>query len=244
MVDNLSRELKKFCDLDELSAAAAENIVRLIVGSVSRKGSFSVALSGGNTPRTLHHLLATRYRNEIPWENVSVFFGDERYVPHTDEQSNYLMARETLLNLVPIPSGNIHPIPTDFVGPEKAAEAYEAELRSAFGNGENSFDLLLLGMGKEGHTASLFPGLPALDENRRWVLPVEVPAVPAKRISLTFPILNRSSAVYFLVAGGDKSGSLAKVLDSGGDVHIYPAKGVIPSSGRVVFWVDSAALGG
>lgn len=237
-------ELKKFQDLDELSQAAAAEFADLAAKTVARNGSFSVALSGGNTPRTLHHLLATRYRDEIPWESVSVFFGDERYVPHTDKQSNFRMARETLLDLVPIPQDSIHPIPTDQPDPEEAARLYERTLQNAFGEGENAFDLLLLGMGKEGHTASLFPGLAALDEKERWALAVEVPAVPAKRISLTYPILNRSSAVYFLISGGDKSGALKEVLRDGSDFHTFPACGIAPSSGIVKYWVDSAALSG
>lgn len=240
----MRRELKKFRDLDELSESAAANIRTLAVETVSRKGRFSIALSGGNTPRTLHHLLAARYRDEIPWESVSVFFGDERYVPHSDNQSNYLMARQTLLDLVPIPAANIFPIPTNLPDPEMAAASYEEELRKVFGEQGASFDLLMLGMGKEGHTASLFPGSNALDENRRWTSAVEVPAEPPKRITLTFPVLNRSAVVYFLVSGSDKSSALKQVLNDGSDFHVYPAKGVASSTGRVEFWVDSAALAG
>ncbi len=235
-------EVKKFRNLDELSEAAASEMVAYAVDTVSRNGHFTIALSGGNTPRTLHRLLATRYRDNVPWENVSVFFGDERYVPYTDKRSNYLMAKETLLNFVPVPPENIHPIPTALPDPEKAAETYEAELRRTFGEGENTFDLLLLGMGKEGHTASLFPGHSALDERQRWALSVEVPASPSKRISLTYPVLNKSSVVYFLVSGSDKNASLRKVISDESDFHTYPAKGIVPATGRLKFWVDSAAL--
>lgn len=237
-------ELRKFRDLDELSESAAANIRTLAAETVSRKGRFSVALSGGNTPRTLHHLLATRHRDEIPWESVFVFFGDERYVPHSDKESNFLMARQTLLDMVPIPASNIFPIPTNLPGAELAAAAYEEELRKVFGDRGTSFDLLILGMGKEGHTASLFPGSAALDESRKWTAAVEVPALPPRRITLTFPVLNRSAAVYFLVSGSDKSSALKEVLGDAGDYHDYPAKGIAPSTGRVEFWVDSAALAG
>lgn len=244
MDDVVKREVRKFRDLDELSESAAASIRTLAVQTVSRKGRFSIALSGGNTPRTLHHLLATRYRDEIPWESVLVFFGDERYVPHSDKQSNFLMARQTLLDMVPIPASNLFPIPTNLPEPELAAAAYEEELKKVFGDQGTSFDLLVLGMGKEGHTASLFPGSTALDESRRWTAAVEVPVLPPKRITLTYPVLNRSESVYFLVSGGDKSGALKEVLSESSGFHLYPAKGIAPPAGRVEFWVDSAALAG
>lgn len=235
--------VKKFSDLNELSEAAARDITSLVEDTVSRKGHFSLALSGGSTPRTLHHLLGTVYRERIPWDSVSIYFGDERYVSQNDKQSNYLMARETLLNFVPIPARNIHPIRTDLADPRKAAEAYERELRDAFEEEGNSFDLLLLGIGREGHTASLFPHSPALNENMKWVTAIDVPAVPPKRITLTYPILNRSSVVYFLVSGSDKAAALKEVLGDEADFHEYPAKGVFPRAGRLEWWVDSAALG-
>ncbi len=240
----MTGDVKKFRDLNELSEAAAMDIADFIASTVSRRGHFSLALSGGSTPRTLHNLLGTVYRKKIPWEAVSIFFGDERYVPHTDNQSNYLMAGETLLNLVPIPVRNIHPIPTDHSDPVKAAEAYETELRKHFPEIGSSFDLVILGMGKEGHTASLFPGSPALDEKRRWVMSVEVPVLPRRRITLTYPILNRASAVYFLVSGSDKKGALREVVARSSDYHKFPAKGVSPVHGRLEWWVDSAALTG
>jgi 6-phosphogluconolactonase len=240
----LTGEVKKFRDLNELSEVAARDIADIIAGTVSRKGHFSLALSGGSTPRTLHNLMATVYRETIPWESVSIFFGDERYVPDTDRQSNYLMARETLLNLIPIPIRNIHPIPTDRSDPAKAAEAYETELRNYFPENGSSFDLVLLGMGKEGHTASLFPHSPALDEKHRWVMSVDVPAIPHQRITLTYPILNHASAVYFLVSGSDKRGALREVLGQGSDLRTFPAKGVNPVRGKLEWWVDSAALTG
>ena len=240
----MTGDVKKFRDLNELSEAAAGAIADLIAGTVSRRGRFALALSGGSTPRTLHNLLGTVYRKKIPWEAVYIFFGDERYVPHTDNQSNYLMAGETLLNLVPIPKRNIYPIPTDHSDPVKAAEAYERELRNHFQENGSSFDLVLLGMGKEGHTASLFPDSPALDESRRWVISVDVPAIPHKRITLTYPILNQASAVYFLVSGSDKSSALREVLARGSDFHTYPAKGINPVHGKLDWWVDSAALAG
>ncbi len=234
-------ELKRFDNLDELSEAAAADVCSLISETVSRKGACSVALSGGNTPRALHHLLATRYRDEIPWDSVSIFFGDERYVPHSDKKSNYLMAKETLLDLVPIPKGNIHPIRTDLSGTDKAASAYERVLRNFFQDVGETFDLLLLGMGKEGHTASLFPHSKVLDECRKWVTAVDVPATPSSRITLTYPILNRSASIYFLIAGSDKRPALSKVVNTESDYHLFPARGIEPVKGKLAFWVDSSA---
>lgn len=234
-------EIRKFGTLDELSLAAAEDIASLIRDTVTEQGRFALALSGGNTPRTLHRLLAERYREDIPWNAVHIFFGDERYVPHDDKQSNYLMAKETLLDLVPIPAENIHPVPTGLPEYRKSADAYETELKKFFADDKQSFDLLLLGMGKEGHTASLFPHLKALDEKERWTAAVEVPAVPAKRITVTYPVLNRSSAVYFLISGEDKQDALEKVFDDASDFHLYPARGISPAAGRLVWWVAESA---
>jgi 6-phosphogluconolactonase len=234
-------ELKRFPNLDELSKAAAANMASLIEEAVGKRGSCSIALSGGNTPRTLHHLLATRHRDEIPWGSVQIFFGDERYVPHSDKSSNYLMAKETLLDLVPIPEANIHAIRTDLSGPQKAAATYERTLRKFFQDVGSTFDLLLLGMGKEGHTASLFPHSKALDECRKWVMAVDVPATPSKRITTTYPLLNRSASIYFLVTGSDKTAALREVLDSESDYRIFPARGIESVNGRLVWWVDSSA---
>lgn len=244
MVDDMRGELKKFKDLNELSNAAASDISGLITETVSMKGHFSIALSGGNTPRLLHNLLGTVYREKIPWAAVSVFFGDERYVPHNDKLSNYLMARETLLDHVPIPAANVHPVPTGLPDPEQAAQAYEDDLRKSLPQDGDSFDLLLLGLGKEGHTASLFPHSAALDESRKWVVPVDVNAIPARRISLTYPVLNRSSVVYFLVSGAEKKEALVEVMNEESDPHVYPARGIAPSGGRLVWWVDASALPG
>ncbi len=237
-------EVKKFRKVNELSEAAATSVADLIVNTVSSAGRFSFVLSGGSTPRTLYNLLGTVHRERIPWESVSIYFGDERYVPHTVEESNYRMAKEALLDLISIPMENVHPIPTEHPDPKRAAEAYEKELRSSFPEDGISFDLVLLGMGKEGHTASLFPGSEALDEDRRWVMSVEVPPVPHKRITLTYPILNRSAAIYFLVSGAEKRDAMRQVFSESSDFHVYPAKGIAPVAGRLEWWVDSEAWAG
>ncbi len=233
-------EIKRFADLDELSRAVAEDIYNEIKDSIGRKGNFTIALSGGHTPSKLYHILATDYRDLIRWDQVHIFFGDERYVPHTDTQSNFKMTEESLLDLIPIPFKNVHPIATDHPDPEKAAIEYEGELKKMF-SGPDSFDVVLLGMGKEGHTASLFPNSPALDEKRRWVLPVNAPVTPSRRITLTYNIFNRSAATFLLVAGEDKCETIGNVILVDADYHTFPIKGIMPTTGRLVWYLDAAA---
>ncbi|MCL5268161.1 MAG: 6-phosphogluconolactonase [Bacteroidetes bacterium] len=240
MVYGLNREVRRFADLNELSASAAEDINRLIVRAVRLKSRFSLALSGGTTPRLLYRILGTTYRDKIPWKAVHFFWGDERYVPHDDKDSNYHMAKESLLEIIPVPVENVHPIPTTYAEPAEAAELYEKELRKFFDTTGDTFDLVLLGMGKEGHTASLFPESPALAETNRWALAVEVAANPPKRITLTYPVLNRADAVYFLISGQEKAEAIARVFDTSTYSHSCPAKGVNPSNGKVVWWIDSS----
>lgn len=240
MVYGLSREVRRFADLNELSASVAEDISRLISRVVKLKGRFSLALSGGSTPRLLYRILGTTYQDMIPWNAVHFFWGDERYVPHDDKDSNYKMAREALLDLVTAPAGNIHPIPTTYRKPEDAAKSYEKDLRGFFGADGDTFDLVLLGMGKEGHTASLFPESPAVEETDRWTMAVEVNDKPSKRITLTYPILNRAAVVYFLISGPEKAEAIARVFDNSTYTHSCPAKGVNPPNGRVVWWIDSS----
>ena len=156
--------MRVFADVNELSMQAGQAAVRTINESVRGAGRCSLVLSGGNTPRTLYGLLASEFRDQIPWAHVHVFWGDERYVAPDDPDSNYRMAKETLLDHVPCPAGNVHPMPTHFPSADAAARDYENTLRNYFGTDWPHFDLSLLGLGEEGHTASLFPGSPALGE--------------------------------------------------------------------------------
>lgn len=243
MGHDLIGTLKKFRTLEELSASVAQEIDGLINNVVTSKGVFHLALSGGNTPRTLFNILATTYRELIPWKSLHVFFCDERFVPHDNPLSNFRMTKETLLDLVPIPQKNIHPIPTSNLELRTAARNYESELRKFMSDDGNSFDLAIMGIGKEGHTASLFPGSLALDEKEKWTLGVEVNAVPPQRITLTFPILNRAAITYFLVSGSDKSEVMEEILKGTSDFHKYPIAGIRPENGKLVWWVDSAASG-
>ena len=172
---------------------------------------------------------------------MHVFWGDERYVPLGDPHSNYRMARETLLDAVPCPPGNVHPMPTELSGPDTAARDYEETLRNYFSRDWPRFDLVFLGIGEEGHTASLFPGSPALEETKRWVVAVKVQAEPPRRLTLTLPALSHAANVYFLVTGSNKAQALRNILNRSPDPKNYPASGVRLSQGTVIWWVDREA---
>jgi 6-phosphogluconolactonase len=182
-------DLRVFVDVNELSLRAGEGMVRTINEFVKTNGTFSLVLSGGSTPRILYRMLSRQFLDQIPWTKVHVFWGDERYVPHDDSQSNYRMARETLPDHVPCPVGNVHPMPTHFSDPDAAARDYEKTLKSYFPENLPGFDLVLLGLGEEGHTASLFPRSPALEETSRWVVAVKAPVEPPLHLTLTLPAL-------------------------------------------------------
>jgi 6-phosphogluconolactonase len=238
---NVKPDVRVFPDVNELSLRAAEATVRTINDAVRSTGRCSLVLSGGSTPRTLYGLLASPFREQIPWAHVHVFWGDERYVPHGDAHSNYRMAKKTLLDHVPCPVANVHPMPTHFSAPDAAARDYEATLGSYFSGEPPAFDLVLLGLGPEGHTVSLFPESPALAEPTRWVLAVTVPADPPLRLTLTFPALNRAANAYFLVTGSNKAPVLHHILTGTADPRVFPAAGVRPGSGTLIWWVDRDA---
>lgn len=228
-------------DLNTLSAAAAAASVDAITSAVNRTGQCALVLSGGSTPRTLYQLLASEWRNRIPWANVHLFWGDERYVPHDNPDSNYRMAKDALLDHVPCPPANIHPMRTDFREPDEAARAYEATLRDYFAGQPRRFGLVLLGLGEEGHTASLFPKSPALAERHRWVVAVRAPADPPMRLTLTLPALTRADAIYFLVAGSNKARAFHHVIAADADPNEYPAAAIRDAGGTVIWWLDRQA---
>jgi 6-phosphogluconolactonase len=228
--------------VSDLAWRAAEAGATIVKEAVQTSGRCSLVLSGGNTPRALYAHWASRFALEIPWGRVHVFLGDERFVPPDDPRSNFRMAREALLDHVPIPAANVHSMPTSLDTPELAAEAYEATLRRHFDGDRPHFDLLLLGLGSEGHTASLFPRSPALDETTRWVVPATVPADPPSRLTLTIPALNAAFHTYFLVTGSEKAAALGHVLDAAADTRTYPAAAIRTAGGDVpVWWVDREA---
>jgi 6-phosphogluconolactonase len=234
-------EVRVFPDVNELSLRVAEAVARTVDDAVRSTGRCSLVLSGGGTPRTLYGLLASRFREQIRWAHVHVFWGDERYVPPGDARSNYRMARDTLLNHVPCPAANVHPMPTHFSDPDAAARDYEATLRSYFSGQPSAFDLVLLGLGPEGHTASLFPRSPALAEATRWVTAVTAPADPPIRLTLTFAALNRAANAYFLVTGSSKARALHDVLTGTANSNTCPAAGVRLAAGTLIWWVDRDA---
>jgi 6-phosphogluconolactonase len=242
MKPQLGSEERVYPDVEALSQGAAEESVRAITLAAS-KGRCTITLAGGRTPARMYSLWAEKYRDAIPWSEIHLFWGDERFVPHTDSRSNYRMVREALLDRVPLPAANIHPIETDFAKPEDAAEAYEKKLREFFSNELPAFDLVLLGMGGEGHTASLFPDSPALEEKERWVVAVRAPIEPPVRLSLTLPVLNRARNVLFLAAGAEKKEVLQAIRnDPEGAARRYPAAMVRPA-GHVCWFLDQAAVG-
>jgi 6-phosphogluconolactonase len=208
-------------------------------------GRFSVCLSGGSTPRRMYERLATQaIASRFPWPRVHWFWGDERFVPHDDPASNYRMAREALLSRVPVPGGNIHPIPTEGVSPEQAAEMYEATLQRYHGSNilapdRPLFDVTLLGIGDNGHTASLFPGQPALRETQRWAV-ATIGGKSEPRITLTYPALDSSREVAFLATGAEKRDMVARAR--AGDREI-PA-GMVRPAGRLHWFLDRAASTG
>jgi 6-phosphogluconolactonase len=216
-------------------------MVGTINDAVRTAGTCSIVLSGGSTPRTLYRLLASEFRGQIPWENVQVFWGDERYVPSEDLSSNYRMAKEALLDHVPCPPANIHPMPTHFPTADAAARDYERTLRNHFVGEWPQFDLVLLGIGDDGHTASLFPGSLALAERSRWVVAARAPAEPHMRLTLTLPALIRARAISVLVAGAAKAEALQHALEGAGDWIKYPAAGIRLAKGSVTWWADREA---
>jgi 6-phosphogluconolactonase len=239
----------RICDsAAALSRVAAGVVLDTAVAAVARRGRCAVALSGGTTPRALYHLLAdplAPFRVRTPWPGVHLFWGDERWVPRDHPDSNYRMVSETLLRSISIPGHNVHPIPTDYAEPAAAAARYETELRSFFGTGGEApprFDLILLGLGDDGHTASLFPGSEALDERHRLVLAPWAEAQRSFRVTLTPPVLNAARLAVFLVSGAAKAQALQAVLEGARDPQRYPAQVV---AAERTLWLadrDAAAL--
>jgi 6-phosphogluconolactonase len=227
-------------DAEALSGRVAAAIARVLADAVSARGRASIALAGGQTPRAVYTALARRPVGDVPWADVDVFWGDERYVRTDDPRSNYRMARETLLDAIDVAPRSVHPMPTDRPQPADAAAAYERTLREYFHPGPPQFDLLLLGLGQDGHTASLFPGSPAL-ASTRWVEAVDAPFEPAGRITLTPLVIGQARVCFAIATGSDKAGALASALASGADLHRVPAAIVTQARGAVTWWVDTAA---
>lgn len=235
-------------DLGALAHAALRLFVDAATTAIAERGSFSVALAGGGTPKALYELLAkgepTRPMWPFDWNRVNVFFGDERCVPPDHADSNYKMAYDTLLSKVPIPPSNVHRMKGEIEPANEAAKEYGQTLKHMFGDG--GLDLVLLGMGDDGHTASLFPGTPALDETHHRVVAQFVEKSTTGRswrITMTAPFINKAREVAVLVAGAGKADRVAEVLNGPRDPHRLPIQMIDPSSGRLVWLLDEAAAG-
>ena len=227
--------IRVFPDAESVSRAAAEEFVRRASEAVAVRGRFTVALSGGSTPKRLYELLAEpALRSQVAWDRVELFWGDERCLPPDDAESNYHMARQAMMSRLPIPPGRIHRIEAERPDRDAAAQDYQAVIAGVFGHDADgpppAFDLILLGMGPDGHTASLFPHNPALEETARWVVAVhDVPKAPPDRMTLTYPVLNAAHEVLFLVAGADKAERLAEVLEGPPDPRRLPSQRIQPA---------------
>jgi 6-phosphogluconolactonase len=234
--------IRSFADLEALSRAAADEVAVIARAAVAARGTCSIALSGGSTPRHLFQLLASAGRDALPWPHIELWWGDERTVPPEHADSNYGMARRALIEPLGLAAARVHRIAGELGDADAAARAYEHALVAALG-APPVLDLVLLGMGPDGHTASLFPGSPALDERDRWVVAnlVTSPLVhgTATRITLTAPAINAARHVRFLVTGADKAAALAQVLDGAPDPRRFPSQLIAPAD--LVWFVDAAA---
>lgn len=239
------RHIEVLTDLPSVTGRGAELFVRTAEEACMARGRLTVALSGGSTPKALHSLLAAPpHREQVDWAHVQFYWGDDRCVPPDDAESNYRMARETLLDTLPLRAAQIHRIHTELDDPAVAAAQYEQELRQGFGLHEGQvprFDLVLLGMGPDGHTASLFPHTAALAVTDRLVVANAVPQLATTRITMTAPVLNNAAVVAFLVAGADKAPALAAVLEGPADPDTYPAQRIAPTNGTLYWFIDKAA---
>lgn len=224
MVNSMSLQYRVFPDLAALSWAAALEVAQQARAAVDKCGRFTLALSGGRTPEQLYRLLAGPLRDEVPWAAVHLFWGDERWVPPDDPSSNFRMAYQAFISQVPIPPEHVHPMVTHLTDPADAARQYEQVLKRVLGAQGPALDLVLLGMGADGHTASLFPGTAAAAEHERWVVPVQAQVDPPLRLSLTRRVLEAAQHLLLLGAGEDKRPVWHAIqTDLNGSRQRYPA---------------------
>jgi len=246
-------------NIDELSQQAAEWMVESIHKTLQLQDRFTIALSGGSTPKKLHLLLASdQFKNKIDWQKLHVFWGDERYVPFNDDRNNAKMAFDTLLNHVPVPKSQIHIMRTD-IDPGDSAKQYESILKGYFpqaasedlshhsplnthASKSSTFDLALLGLGDNAHTLSLFPGEAVVHEKNHWVRSVFVKELNMQRITLTAPVVNLSRRIAFLVSGQDKAEAVAHILSDNYNPDLYPAQVIKPVHGELLWFLDATAM--
>lgn len=239
-------EVRRFADAKEVATDAAERFVEIAAEASITRGRFTVALAGGSTPRLLYQLLAAPpFRARVDWARAEVFFGDERCVPPDHPDSNFRMCRESLLDHVPILAERIHRMRGEQSDRQRAARLYQEEMAAAFGVGPDRapprLDLILLGLGADGHTASLFPHTDPLREGERWVVTNIAPVQPTFRLTLTAPVFERAENILFLVVGADKARALADVLEGTLDADRLPAQLIRPSGATVLWLIDAAA---
>jgi 6-phosphogluconolactonase len=240
--------IRQLADTSELFHAAAEHVCRIGRMSLDTTGRFSLVLSGGATPRGLYELLAEHpYRSQVEWDKVEFFWGDERAVPPDHPASNYRMAKEAMLDKLGVPEDRIHRIPGERPDLDRVAKEYEEKIEDVLGRipgvGRRPphFNLFLLGMGEDGHTASLFPNTPPLREKERWVVAQEAPKAPRERVTMTPPLINAAHFIMFLVSGSSKANVLAQVVQGSRDPMRYPAQLIHPLTGEVTWFVDQPA---
>lgn len=231
-----------FNSKEEIAAYAANIFVDAAQNAIQKRGRFLVALTGGSSPVSLYKLLATpQYKAKIDWEKVFVFWGDERWVPLDDERSNAKMSSDYLLNHVGIPKSNLFPMYKEGFSPEEYALKYEKSIKNLTGE-QGRFDLVLLGMGDDGHTASLFPGEAVLSENDKWVAAYYLESQSMYRITLTAPFINRAKEIVVITFGENKAHALNEVLYGDYNPEKYPTQLIKPLDGKLLFLTDQAAI--
>ncbi|SDT85902.1 6-phosphogluconolactonase [Verrucomicrobium sp. GAS474] len=241
----LSPAVRVFPDADACAAAAAQTFLELALAAVEAQKPFRVALSGGSTPKRLYTILASRpeFRDAMPWGKIHFFFSDERHVPPDHADSNYNTAKQGLFSQLPIPAANIHRVHGELTDTADAASRYQNTIAASFGGSDEAvpaFDLIFLGMGPDGHTASLFPGTTGLEEKKKWVIANHVPQLATDRVTFTYPLLNAAEKVLLLVTGADKAERLETILVPGAP-EAFPVQAVKPKAGALEWYLDAAA---
>jgi len=242
-------QIKEYENLEKLSKNAADFIIGLINNTLKSQNFFTIALSGGNSPRLIYSLLAQKgFSSKVNWQKVFIFWGDDRYVPHTHFESNYRMAYETLLSKINIPQENIFRIPTEVATPEDAAILYEKIMKKLFikfgaidvKKALPVFDLIILGVGRDGHTASIFPGHKAVNEQKRWVTHIKAHqrVTLHDRITITLPVINAAKNVMFIISGEGKGKIIKDILEQKKQGTVYPAAKIKPEDGQTVWFID------
>jgi 6-phosphogluconolactonase len=242
----VEREVRILPDAAAIAKRAAHELVRCAEFAVRQNGAFTVALAGGSTPKALYGLLVNdpSLRSQVPWDKTQFFFGDERHVPPDHSDSNYRMASEAMLSKAPIQKEQVHRIKGEYPDTEKAALEYEQELRSSFKLAPGAlprFDLIMLGMGSEGHTLSLFPGTKALHDNGRLVMRNWVGKFYTERVTCTAPVANNAVLILFMITGADKAPALKAVLEGPHEPEQLPSQLIEPKNGRLLWLVDPTA---